>query len=59
MLRYARDPVLRAMHGRAGRERVVRNFDGAKQTRKIQEEIVQASGVGPQGRPEESSSTLD
>jgi glycosyltransferase involved in cell wall biosynthesis len=59
MLRYARDPVLRAMHGRAGRERVVRNFDGAKQTRKIQDEIVEASGVGPQGRPEESWSTLD
>jgi hypothetical protein len=55
MLRYARDPALRATHGRAGRERVVRNFDGTRQTRKIQDEIVQASGLGPPGRPEEAS----
>ncbi len=47
MLRYARDPRLRARHGQLGRERVVRDFDGRAQAREIQGEIVRASGVSP------------
>jgi glycosyltransferase involved in cell wall biosynthesis len=45
MLRYLRDPSLRAAHGRAGRARVERDFDGATQARRIQNEIVSASGL--------------
>ena len=45
MLRYARDPALRARHGALGRERVVRDFDGMSQARKVEEEIVRASGL--------------
>jgi glycosyltransferase involved in cell wall biosynthesis len=44
MLRYARDSTLRARHGGAGRERVVRDFDGMRQASKIQDEIVQVAG---------------
>ncbi len=51
--RYLRDPALRAAHGRAGRLRVERDFDGATQARRIQNEIVLASGLaaGPAGSP--------
>jgi len=44
MLRYARDPALRARHGALGRERVVRDFDGRTQARTIQDEIVRLAG---------------
>lgn len=45
MLRYLRDPALRESHGRAGRVRVEHHFDGARQARRIQNEIVAASGL--------------
>jgi glycosyltransferase involved in cell wall biosynthesis len=44
MLRYARDPALRARHGARARERVVRDFDAVAQARKIQGEIVSVVG---------------
>jgi len=50
MLRYLRDPELRATQGRAGRARVERDFDGATQARLIQNEIVTASGLSVDGR---------
>jgi glycosyltransferase involved in cell wall biosynthesis len=43
MLRYLRDPALRAQHGRAGRARVELDFDGARQARRIQNQILEAS----------------
>jgi glycosyltransferase involved in cell wall biosynthesis len=49
MLRYLRDPALRATQGRAGRARVERDFDGATQARRIQNEIVRASGLAADG----------
>ncbi|MBX3186975.1 MAG: glycosyltransferase family 4 protein [Labilithrix sp.] len=45
MLRYFRAPALREAHGRAGRARVERDFDGRRQARRIQNEIVTASGL--------------
>jgi glycosyltransferase involved in cell wall biosynthesis len=45
MLRYLRDPALREAQGRAGRARVERDFDGAIQARRIQNQIVQAAGL--------------
>jgi glycosyltransferase involved in cell wall biosynthesis len=45
MLRYLRDPALREAQGRAGRLRVERDFDGATQARRIQNEIVRAAGL--------------
>jgi glycosyltransferase involved in cell wall biosynthesis len=45
MLRYARDPALRARHGANARERVVRHFDGVAQAKKVEREIVRALGV--------------
>jgi glycosyltransferase involved in cell wall biosynthesis len=45
VVRYARDPRLRARQGRAGRERVVRDFDARVHARRIQDEIVVASGL--------------
>ncbi len=45
-LRYLRDPALRASQGEAGRQRILRDFDGAAQARKIQNEIVRTAGVG-------------
>jgi glycosyltransferase involved in cell wall biosynthesis len=45
MLRYARDARLRARHGETARARVVRDFDGMTQARKIQDEIVRAAGL--------------
>ena len=45
MLRYLRNPSLRAEQGHAGRLRVEEGFDGATQARRIQDEIVTASGL--------------
>ncbi|MBX3207885.1 MAG: glycosyltransferase family 4 protein [Labilithrix sp.] len=45
MLRYLRDPELRATQGRAGRLRVEEDFDGALQARRIQNQILEASGL--------------
>jgi len=42
-VRYWRDPCLRERQGRAGRERVVRDFDARAHARRIQGEIVAAS----------------
>lgn len=47
--RYLRDPALREQHGKAGRARVERDFDGAIQARRIQNEIVLASGLLAEG----------
>lgn len=44
-VRYLREPALREQHGRAGRVRVERDFDGATQARRIQNEIVTAAGL--------------
>jgi glycosyltransferase involved in cell wall biosynthesis len=44
MLRYARDPELRARHGRAARHRVESDFDARAHARRIQDEIVKAAG---------------
>jgi glycosyltransferase involved in cell wall biosynthesis len=49
VLRYLRDPALREAQGRAGRARVERDFDGARQARRIQNEIVRASGLATTG----------
>ncbi len=46
ILRYARDPELRARQGRAARLRVERDFDARAHARRIQREIVVASGLG-------------
>jgi glycosyltransferase involved in cell wall biosynthesis len=45
LVRYVRDPALRAAHGRAGRARVEEYFDGSRQARLIQNQIVEASGL--------------
>jgi glycosyltransferase involved in cell wall biosynthesis len=45
MLRYARDAALRGRQGRAGRDRVERDFDARVHARRIQSEIVAASGL--------------
>lgn len=45
MLIYFRDPALRETQGRAGRARVERDFDGATQAQRIQNEIILASGL--------------
>lgn len=49
MLRYLRDPSLRETHGRAGRTRVERDFDGARQAKRIQSQIIEASGLTAAG----------
>jgi glycosyltransferase involved in cell wall biosynthesis len=49
MLRYLRDPALREAQGKAGRTRVERDFDGATQARRIQNEIVRAAGLARDG----------
>jgi hypothetical protein len=49
MLRYLRDPALRESQGKAGRARVERDFDGATQARRIQNEIVRAAGLAEDG----------
>jgi glycosyltransferase involved in cell wall biosynthesis len=48
-LRYFRDRALREQQGRAGRARVEKDFDGATQAKKIQDEIVRASGLARAG----------
>jgi glycosyltransferase involved in cell wall biosynthesis len=45
MVRYLRDPSLRAAHGRAGRARVEQDFDGARQARRIQNQILEAADL--------------
>lgn len=45
MLRYLRDPELRAKQGAAGRKRVESDFDGAIQARRIQNQILEAAGL--------------
>jgi glycosyltransferase involved in cell wall biosynthesis len=44
-VRYARDAGLRERQGRAARERVLRDFDARAHARRIEHEIVQASGL--------------
>jgi len=49
MLRYVRDPALRARQGRAARAKAVRDFDARAHARRIQEEILQAASPRPEG----------
>lgn len=44
-VRYLRDPELRARQGNAGRRRVESEFDGARQAKRIQDQIVEAARV--------------
>jgi glycosyltransferase involved in cell wall biosynthesis len=44
-VRHAREPELRVRLGQAARERVVRDFDARAHARRIQREIVAASGL--------------
>jgi glycosyltransferase involved in cell wall biosynthesis len=44
-VRYARDAPMRERQGRAGRERVVRHFDARVHARRIEGEILVASGL--------------
>jgi glycosyltransferase involved in cell wall biosynthesis len=48
LVRYARDPELRARQGAAARRRVLRDFDARAHARRIQEEILLAAA--PSGR---------
>jgi glycosyltransferase involved in cell wall biosynthesis len=48
IVRYARDPALRARQGATGRQRVLRDFDAREHARKIQREIVVAAGLAPE-----------
>jgi glycosyltransferase involved in cell wall biosynthesis len=50
MLHYARDPELRVRQGRAGRDRAERDFDARAHARRIQHEIVSASGLQEEAR---------
>ena len=43
MLRYARDPAMRARHGQAARLRIETDFDSRAQARRIQEEILRVA----------------
>ena len=49
MLRYVRDPALRARQGLAARARVVRDFDARAHARRIQEEILQVASPRREG----------
>jgi glycosyltransferase involved in cell wall biosynthesis len=49
-VRYARNPDLRARQGTAGRERVLRDFDARAHARRIQREILGASGLAMEAR---------
>jgi glycosyltransferase involved in cell wall biosynthesis len=49
LVRYARDPGLRARQGAAARRRVLRDFDARAHAKRIQEEILLAAGRA--GRP--------
>ena len=44
-LRYFRDPDLRRSQGKSARARIVLDFDATRQAKKIQNEIVRASGL--------------
>lgn len=46
IVRYFRDPALRDAHGVAARERIEARYDARVHGRRIQNEIVQASGLG-------------
>jgi glycosyltransferase involved in cell wall biosynthesis len=48
MVRYVRDPELRAAQGKKARLRVERDFDGASQAKKIQDQIIAAAGITPE-----------
>ena len=48
LVRYARDPALRAAQGAAARERVLRDFDARAHARRIQDEIVLAAAPSGQ-----------
>jgi glycosyltransferase involved in cell wall biosynthesis len=50
MMRYARDPALRAQQGQAARLRVVRDFDAPTHARRIQAEILEAAAPWVDGR---------
>jgi glycosyltransferase involved in cell wall biosynthesis len=52
MLRYGRDPSLRARQGAAGRARVLRDFDARAHAARIEREIVAAAGFAPHPRHE-------
>jgi glycosyltransferase involved in cell wall biosynthesis len=45
-VRYVRDGAMRLRQGAAARQRIVRDFDGRAHGRRIQDEIVFASGLG-------------
>lgn len=45
MLGYLRNPDLVSRHGAAARARVVHDFDGKRQAKEIEDEIVRASGL--------------
>jgi glycosyltransferase involved in cell wall biosynthesis len=47
LVRYAHDPALRVLQGRAGRERVLRHFDARAHARRIQREIIATAGLAP------------
>ena len=51
-VRYFRDPDLRRSQGRSARERIVMDFDASRQAKKIQNEIVLASGLAVTSGPE-------
>jgi glycosyltransferase involved in cell wall biosynthesis len=50
MLRYARDPVLRARQGEAARAKALRDFDARAHAARIQEEILEAAAPRPGAR---------
>jgi len=50
MLRYVREPALRARQGRAARAKAVRDFDARTHARRIQEEILEAASPHPVAR---------
>ncbi len=53
-VRYAADAPLRRRQGRAARERIMRDFDARTHARRIQDEIVAASGPGSERQGRES-----
>jgi hypothetical protein len=50
MLRYARDPLLRAQQGAAGRAKALRDFDARAHAARIQGEILEAAGPRREAR---------
>ena len=51
IVRYARDPALRLRQGRAGRERVLLDFDARAHASRIEREILFAAGLPERQRP--------